>query len=61
MIPPGTASGPAVTRSNQLTDGKRQDCKAVVEQVFSLLASGIHTRQIMTREVREGVMAVGVC
>lgn len=58
MALPGTASGPAVTRSNQLTDGKRQDCKAVVEQVFSLLASGIHTRQIMTREAFLNAVAV---
>ena len=51
MVPLGTASGPAVTRSNQLTDDKRRDCEAVVKQVFTLLESGIHTRKIMTREV----------
>ena len=47
----GTASGPAVTRSNQLTDKKRDQCKAVVDQVFALLEAKLHTRQIMTREV----------
>ena len=48
----GTASGPAVTRDNKLTDKKRQQCKAVVDQVFTLLEAKIHTRQIMTRKVQ---------
>ena len=47
----GTASGPAVTRSNVLTDKKKAQCKAVVEQVFALLDAKLHTRQIMTRKV----------
>ena len=47
----GTASGPAVTRSNKLTDQKRRDCEAVVEQVFALLEVKTHTRQIMTKKV----------
>ena len=47
----GTASGPAVTRDNKLTDKKKQQCKAVVDQIFALLDAKIHTRQIMTRKV----------
>ena len=50
-IASGTASGPAVTRSNQLTDQKRDHCRAVVEQVFVLMEAKIHTRQIMTKKV----------
>lgn len=48
---PGTASGAAVTRSNQLTDKKKEQCVAVVEQVFTLLETQLHTRDIMTRKV----------
>ena len=40
-----------MTRSNKLTDKKKAQCVAVVEQVFRLLESQIHTRDIMTREV----------
>ena len=48
----GTASGPAVTPSNELTDQKRKNCEAVVEQIFALLESKTHARQIMTKNVR---------
>ena len=48
----GTASGPAVTPSNELTDQKRKNCEAVVEQIFALLEAKTHTRQIMTKNVR---------
>ena len=54
MLLLGTASGPAVTRSNQLTDQKRRNCEAVVEQVFALLEAKTHTRQIMTKKVSSG-------
>ena len=48
----GTASGPAVTPSNELTDQKRKNCEAVVEQIFALLEAKTHARQIMTKNVR---------
>ena len=48
----GTASGPAVTRDNKLTQQKREDCVRTVEQVFTLLEIKLHTRQIMTKKVR---------
>ena len=54
MLLLGTASGPAVTRSNQLTDQKRRNCEAVVGQVFALLEAKTHTRQIMTNKVSSG-------
>ncbi len=50
----GTASGPAVTRSNELTEKKREDCRRVVEHTFSLMEGQLHTRDIMTRKVRSG-------
>ena len=48
----GTASGAAVTRSNQLTEKKKGQCVSVVEQAFALLESQIKTRDIMTKKVR---------
>ena len=56
VMPPsqhtGTASGPAVDTGNHLTAQKRDDCRLVVDQVFSLMAAKIHTRHIMTKKVR---------
>ena len=49
----GTASGAAVTYDNKLTAKKKEQCVAVVEQVFALLDSRIRTRDIMTRKVCE--------
>lgn len=49
----GTASGAAVTRDNQLTEKKRAQCVAVVEQVFALLETQIRTRDIMTKQVSD--------
>ena len=51
IVPPGTASGPAVTRDNKLTEQKQKDCEHTVEQVFTLLESKLHTREIMTKKV----------
>ena len=52
MSPPHTASGPAVTTDNQLTNQKRADCGTVAELIFHLLEQKTQTRHIMTREVR---------
>ncbi len=52
VVDVGTASGAAVTRGNQLTEKKKGQCVAVVEQAFALLESQIHTRDIMTKKVR---------
>ena len=52
LLPLGTASGPAVTRDNEVTSQKREDCQRTVEQVFALLDSKTHTREIMTKKVR---------
>ena len=51
MSPPGTASGPAVTPDNQLTDQKKADCTAVTEAVFQLLENKTNSRQILTKQV----------
>ena len=51
ILPPGTASGPAVTRDNKLTEQKRKDCELTVEHVFTLLENKLHTREIMTKKV----------
>lgn len=58
MAPPGTASAPAVTRSNELTNQKKEQCKTVVEHVFSLLELKTRTRDIMTKEAFENAIAV---
>lgn len=58
MALPGTASGAAVTRGNKLTAKKKQQCVAVVEQVFALLETQIHTRSIMTRKAFENAISV---
>jgi len=53
----GTASGPAVARSNQLSDQKCRDGdEAVVKQVFALLEAKIHTTQIMTKKVSDRII-----
>ena len=53
MALPGTCSAPAVTRENVVTDKKKAQCVAVVDQLFNLLCmkEKITTRQIMTRKV----------
>ena len=56
----GTASAPAVTRSNELTNQKKEQCKTVVEHVFSLLELKTRTRDIMTKEV-SGAWCECVC
>ena len=50
----GTCSAPAVTRENVVTDKKKAQCVAVVDQLFKLLGmkEKITTRQIMTRKVK---------
>ena len=53
MSPPRTASGPAVTPDNQLTNQKRADCETVAEAVFQLLENKTHARQIMTKQVEK--------
>ncbi|KAL5475442.1 hypothetical protein EMCRGX_G025259 [Ephydatia muelleri] len=58
MSLPGTASGPAVDTGNHLTAQKRDDCRLVVDQVFSLMAAKIHTRHIMTKKAFENAIAV---
>jgi dihydroxy-acid dehydratase len=54
MSPPHTASGPAVTTDNQLTNQKRADCGTVAELIFHLLEQKTQTRHIMTRELIVG-------
>ncbi|XP_064384932.1 dihydroxy-acid dehydratase-like isoform X1 [Halichondria panicea] len=58
MALPGTASGPAVTRDNEVTSQKREDCQRTVEQVFALLDSKTHTREIMTKKAFENAVTV---
>ena len=47
----GTASSPAVTPENKVTSKKKEQCVAVVEQMFALLDCKTRARDIMTRKV----------
>jgi dihydroxy-acid dehydratase len=58
MSPPHTASGPAVTTDNQLTNQKRADCGTVAELIFHLLEQKTQTRHIMTREAFKNAISV---
>lgn len=58
MSLPGTASGPAVDTTNCLTGKKKEDCRQVVDQVFSLMAAKVHVRDIMTKKAFENAIAV---
>jgi dihydroxy-acid dehydratase len=58
MSPPHTASGPAVTTDNQLTNQKRADCGTVAELIFHLLEQKTQTRHIITREAFENAISV---
>jgi len=57
---PGTASHPAMSRSDPRTvpDQKREDCAASVEALFNLLERNISARQILTKESLENAVAV---
>src|SRR5690349_20170875 len=48
---PDTASHPAVTRANNLTKAKRDDCIATVKALFIIMRLGIRSRDIMTLKV----------
>lgn len=58
MVVPGTASHPAVTPENDVTDQKKQDCKDTVTALFSMLKQGIKARDIITRKSMENAVMV---
>lgn len=60
MSLPQTSSHPAMTRSDTrgVTSQKMDDCVAVVDALFELLAKQIKTRQIVTKKALENAVAV---
>jgi dihydroxy-acid dehydratase len=63
MSVPGSASHPAVDRSNNLSVMKKKDCAETAKTLKFMLENNIHARDIMTREAFENaitiVMALG--
>ncbi len=58
MSLPGSASHPAVDRDNKISAQKQADITGSVEALFNLMKSGIHARDIMTREAFENAITV---
>lgn len=63
MSIPGSSSNPAVDVNNRISEVKRRDVVESVKALFNLLKTGIHARDIMTKEAFENaitlVMAMG--
>lgn len=58
MSLPGTASHPAMTRENTISDAKRQDCLDTVKALFNMMEKNIRARDIMTRKAFENAITV---
>jgi dihydroxy-acid dehydratase len=54
----GTASHPAVTTENILSEAKKKDCTDTVEALFNLMKNGTRARDIMTRKAFENAITV---
>lgn len=60
MALPGTASHPAMTRtdSRSVPQPKLDDCVAVVDAIFTLMEKQIKAREILTKEAMENAVAI---
>ncbi len=58
MSIPGSASHPAVNRSNTISAAKRKDCVISARALVNLLDRGIRARDIMTRNAFENAITV---
>lgn len=58
MSLPGSASHPAVDRSNKISEKKKKDCVDSVKALFHLMEKGIHARDIMTKEAFENAITM---
>jgi len=59
MTHPGTAAHAAVTRSNDVTDQKKQDCIDTVHTLFGMLRQGLKASDIITpKSIENAIMVV---
>lgn len=54
----GSASHPAVDRTNRISAKKLQDCEDTAKALMNLLKKGIHARDIITKESMENAITV---
>ncbi|XP_065181071.1 dihydroxy-acid dehydratase 2-like [Sycon ciliatum] len=58
MALPGTASSPAVTPGNVVTEKKKEQCRQVAAMAMENLKAGVKTRDIMTKKAFENAVTV---
>ncbi len=58
MSIPGSASHPAMTRQNRISEAKRRDCEDTVRCLMGLMDRGIRVRDILTKEAFENGITV---
>lgn len=55
---PGSASTPAVTRNNQISPEKKEECRRACKALLNLIKNRIFPRDIMTKKAFENAIAV---